>query len=77
MDLRRYFELWTFDIVEGAIDYGGFGSCTKCIFYYAVPSYVSHRLMYLNKPMGAREWNDIICECGIDGVGLSSLWAWA
>jgi hypothetical protein len=25
MDLRRDFELWTFNIVETAIDYGDFG----------------------------------------------------
>jgi hypothetical protein len=32
MNLRRDFELWTFNIFETAIDYGDFRSCTKCIF---------------------------------------------
>jgi hypothetical protein len=32
MNFRRDFELWTFDIVGTATDYGGFGSWTKCTF---------------------------------------------
>ena len=32
MDLRRDFEIWNFNIVETAMDYGDFGSWTKCIF---------------------------------------------
>jgi hypothetical protein len=46
MDLRRDFELWTCNIVETAIDYGGFGSWTKCILHYAVFRYGPHRLMF-------------------------------
>ena len=55
MNLRREFELWTFNIVETAIDNGNFESCTKCTFYYAMVRYGPYRLMCLNKPMGARE----------------------
>jgi hypothetical protein len=32
MDLRRDFELWTFNIVETAIEYRDFESWNKCIF---------------------------------------------
>jgi hypothetical protein len=39
MNLRRDLELWTFNIVETAIDYGSFGSWTKCILYYAMFRY--------------------------------------
>jgi hypothetical protein len=31
MNLRRALELWTFNIVETAIDYEDFESCTECI----------------------------------------------
>ena len=61
MNLRRDVELWTFNIVETAIDYGDFGSWTKCTFYYAIARDDSHRLMCLNKSMGAREWNVMVC----------------
>jgi hypothetical protein len=61
MDLRRDFELWTFNIVETAIDYGDFGSWTKCtFFYYTIARYDPHRFMCLYKPMGAREWNVVV-----------------
>ena len=53
MDLSKDFELWTFNI---AIDYGDFGSWTKCtfFFYYVMARHGPHRLICLNKP-GARE----------------------
>ena len=60
MNLRRDFEFWTFNIVEIAIDYGDFGSWAKCIFSYAMAKYGPHRLMCLNKTMGAREWNVVV-----------------
>jgi hypothetical protein len=44
MNLRRVFELPTFNIVETAIDYGSIRSWTKCIFYYALGRYGPHRL---------------------------------
>jgi hypothetical protein len=34
MNLRRDIELWTFNIVETAIEYGDFESWTKCILHY-------------------------------------------
>ena len=39
MNLRRDLELWTFNIVETAIDYEDFESWTKCILYYAMFKY--------------------------------------
>jgi len=39
MNLRRDFNLWTFNIVETAIDYEDFGSWSKCIFLV-----MAHRL---------------------------------
>jgi hypothetical protein len=36
MNLRKDLELWTFNIVETALDYEDFESWTKCIFHYAV-----------------------------------------
>jgi len=62
MDLRRDFELYTFNIIK-TTDYGGFGSWTKCILCYAMFRYGPHRLMCLNKPTGAREWNVMVCMC--------------
>ena len=40
------------------------------LFYYATVRYSPHRLMYLNKPMGAREWNVIDCICLAQRVAL-------
>ena len=34
MNLKRDFKLWTFNIVETAIDYEDFGSWIKYIFYH-------------------------------------------
>jgi hypothetical protein len=34
MNLRRDFEPWTFNTVETAINYGDFGSWTKCAFKF-------------------------------------------
>ena len=45
INLRRDLELWTFNIIETAIDYGDFGSWTKCILHYALFGYGPHRLM--------------------------------
>jgi hypothetical protein len=55
MNLRKDLELWTFNILETAIDYGVFGNWTKCIFSYAMVRHGSHRLMCLNNPRGTRE----------------------
>ena len=52
MDLRRDFELWTFNIIETAIDYGDFGSWTKCNVYFAMARNVPYGLLFLNKSMG-------------------------
>ena len=57
MNVGRDSELKTFNIAETAID---FGSWTKCIFYYAMARCGPHRLMCLNKPRGAREWNVVV-----------------
>ena len=61
MNLRRDLELWTVNIVATAIDYEDFESWTKCILHYAMFKYGPHRLMFLNKSMGAREWNVMVC----------------
>ena len=53
--------LWTFNIVETAIDYGDLWSWTKCILHYAMFRYGPHRLIYLDKSMGARDWNVMGC----------------
>jgi hypothetical protein len=37
---------------------------------YAMVIYDPHRLMYLNKPMGSREWNAMVCICLAQGVAL-------
>jgi hypothetical protein len=60
MTLRRDLELWAFNVVETAIDYGDFGSWNKCVFHYAMFRYGPHRLMCLNRPIGAREWNIMV-----------------
>ena len=54
-----------FNIVENTIDYEDFKSLTKCILHYAMFKYApptpTHRLMCLNKCIGAREWNVMVC----------------
>ena len=71
MNLRRDSELWTFNIVESAINYGDYVSWTKCtFFYYVMGRYGPHRLICLNKPKGAREWNVMVCMCLALGVAL-------
>jgi hypothetical protein len=55
MNLRRDFELWPFNIIETAIDYGEFGSWTKCTLHCSMFRFGSHRLVFLNKPMGEKE----------------------
>ena len=72
MNLRRDLELWTFNIVETAIDYEDFKSWTKCILHYAMCNMVSsHRLMCLNNSMGTREWNVMVCISLDQGVAPS------
>jgi hypothetical protein len=39
-------------------------------FYYAMSRYGPYRLIWLNKPMGTREWNVIVCICLAQGVAL-------
>jgi hypothetical protein len=84
MNLRRDLELWTFNIVETAIDYGDSGRWTKCVLNYAMFRYGPHRLAHLKKPMGVREWEcaglyvlgrgcGTIRRCGLVGP----LWVWA
>jgi hypothetical protein len=61
MNLREDFELWIFNFVEIAVDYGKFWSWTKCILYYAIFRYGLYRLICLNKPIGASELNVMAC----------------
>jgi hypothetical protein len=51
MNLRRDFELWTFNIVESVIDDGDFWSWIKCILHYAMFRFDPQRLVCLNKLM--------------------------
>jgi hypothetical protein len=56
-------------VVETAIDYEDFESWTNCILHYAMFKYAPpHRLMCLNKSMGAREWNVMVCISLDQGV---------
>jgi hypothetical protein len=84
MNLRRDFELWTFNTVElytmGTLEVG-----LNVIFYYAMARYGPHSLMCLSKSMGAREWDVMVGIClakgvelfgGLVGIGVS-LWLWA
>lgn len=70
MNVRRNVDLWTFNIVVIAVDYGGFGNWTKCTLDYAMCRHGLHKLKCLNKPMTAREWNVIICICSAQGAAL-------
>ena len=70
MNLRRDLELWTFNIVEAAIYYEDFESWTKCILHHAMFKYGPHRLMFLNKSMGTREWNVMVCICSAQRVAV-------
>ena len=60
MNLSRDFDLWTFNIIVTAINYEDVGSWTKCIFYYAMARCGPYKLMCVNRPMGAREWNVVV-----------------
>jgi hypothetical protein len=61
MILRRDLELLTFTTwlrllyTKGTLKVG-----LNKLFYYAMARYGPHKLMCLNKPMGAREWNVIV-----------------
>jgi hypothetical protein len=46
MNLKRDFELWTFNSVETVIGNGTFWSWTKCILHYYMARYGPHRLMF-------------------------------
>jgi hypothetical protein len=59
MNLRRDFELWTPIIVE-TYRLWDFGSWTEPTLHYAMARHGSRRLLWLNKPMGAREWNVVV-----------------
>ena len=74
MNLRRDFEL--LNVVETAIDYEDFWNWTNCILHYAMAKYGRHRLMYVNKPMGAREWNVVVWICLAQGVAVLESVAW-
>jgi hypothetical protein len=76
MNLRKDLELWTFNIVETAIDYEDFESWTKCILHYAMFKHDPHRLMFLNKSIRAREWNVMVCIFLHQGVAPSGGEAW-
>ena len=69
MNLRRDFELWTFNFVETAMDYEDLkvGLNAFCIMFKDGP----RRLMFLNKSMGAREWNVMVCISLDQGVAPS------
>jgi hypothetical protein len=82
MNLRRDLELWTFNIVETAIDYEDF----VCILHYAMFKYGPHRLMCLNKSGGGvgkgvechglyilRPGSGTIWRCDLVGIGVTWL----
>jgi hypothetical protein len=79
MNLRRDLELWTFNIVETAmtmrtLKVGLNAFCIMLCLMCPPP----HRLMCLNKSMGAREWHHLeVWPCGnrcdLVGIGVS-LW---
>jgi hypothetical protein len=70
MNLRRDFELWILNIVETATVYGDLWCWTKYILHYGVFRQGLHRLICLNKPIVAREWNMMVCRCLAQGVTL-------
>ena len=49
----------------GALEVG-----LNVFFNYARDRYGPYRLIYLNKPMGDREWNVMVCMCLALGVAL-------
>jgi hypothetical protein len=59
MNLRRGLELWTFNIVET-----GMGTLQVGLNVFCIIVCLGMTLMCcLNKPMGAREWNVMVCIC--------------
>ena len=71
MNLRGELEFWTFNIIAAAVDYEDFERWTKCILHYAMFKYGPHRLMFLNKSMGTREGNGMVCISLDQGVATS------
>jgi hypothetical protein len=53
-----------------AIDYGDFGSWTKCIFALCYGKVRPHKLICLNKPMEARKWDVMVFICSAQGMAL-------
>jgi hypothetical protein len=70
MNLKRDFELMSFNVIDTAIHYEDFRSWTKCVLHYAMFRYGPHRLICLKKPMEAREWNVMVSICSAPGVTL-------
>ena len=85
MNLRRDFELWTFNIIETAIDYGDFGSWTKCILHSAMFRYGPPIDLMFEQACGGQGMecdglymlspkSGTVGKCSLVGVGVS-LWA--
>ena len=58
MNLRRDFEL--LNIVETVIDMGTFKIGQNVFLHCAMARYGPYRIICLNKPIRAREWNVVV-----------------
>ena len=70
MNLRRDLELWTFNMVETAIDYEDFESWTKCILHYSVFKY-GPPYIHVFEFLAHRKYT--IRTYGLVGVGVALL----
>ena len=86
MNLRRDLELWTFNIVETAIDCKDFESWTKFILHYAMFKYASPppQTRVFEQVYGGQgvecdglyilgPGSDAIWRCGLVGIGVALL----
>jgi hypothetical protein len=69
VNLRRDFELWTFNTVETAIDHGDF-EVELNVFFIMLCLGMALIDSYLNRPTGTREWNVMGCICSAQRVAL-------
>jgi hypothetical protein len=66
MNIKEDLEFWTINIVQTAIDYGDYWSCTKGTII-VIPGIAP---MCFNKHMGARDFNVMVYICLAHEVAL-------
>jgi hypothetical protein len=69
-DQKRVLDPRKWDPIDYVIDYETFEVGLKVFLHYTMARYGPHRLTCLKEPMGAMEWNVVVCICLAQGVAL-------